>query len=537
MTPISITFSRPQVRGLRSRRYLAAVCVTALLALPGFTSTAFGQTSAPLDTSALPRPAAIKQLVALPQTTIILSSASVPEASSAALALLEASGWQRYVAPNTQGSPQSTSVIHMLKKGSQGLMLFVDKAPAHGNASAINYTALPLTRDLPFPRNGSDIKFSTDPLHLDAKAPSAVEALMTFYRAELTVSGWKLHSASDGSATMQIPTGDGMHHAFFTHTTLGALHVTVKNGNEGQSVIAIRSVPAGVLPGAQIARAPEPVAPQQPNPQPNPQAQLHAGISQQMDSMVQDVMKQAMQPPPRNPAFEAAAAAALSAARARSEPQARVPTPVGAAPAMPSEPVTVLESDASGELLVPKPHGNKSQTRTKWRTEATATVKANQASVLAFYRKELSARGWREAGQPAIKGERTVLEFASPEGPAVLTLDRMGQNTEVSLLLRKEKDARASGKMPKSGHSTIIIANTLDTDSSVSLGGSSIKVAAGVGAKAPNGPSFEVRPGTYKLTVRNPGKPDYSESLTVGANDIWGIILIGPGEALPLQMY
>ena len=476
----------------------------------------------------------MKQLVALPQTTIILSSAPVPAAASAALALLETAGWQRYIAPNTQVATQLTSITHMLKKGSQGLVLFVDVAPAHNNATAINYTASPLTRDLPFPRNASDIKFSPERLHLDARAPQAVDALMPFYSTELAASGWKLHSASDGSAAMLIPTEAGMHHAFFTHAAHGALRVAVKTENEGQSVIAVRSVPAGVLPGAQVARPPEPVVPVVPRP--NPQAQLHAGMSQQMDSMVQDVMKQAMQPPPRNPAFEAVAAAALNAARARAETPAKAPVPAIARPAIPSGAVTALEREETGGLPIPKPSSSKGHTRSQWRVEAQASVKANVASVLAFYRTELAARGWRESGQPRMDGERTVLEFASAEGPAVLTLEGKGQETAINLLLRKEKDARASGKMPKNGHATIMLGNMAEADSTVSLGGSFIKVSAGVGAKAPNGPSFEVKPGTYKLTIRNSGKPEYSEMVTVGANDIWGV-LIGPGEALPLQMY
>ncbi|MGL4438346.1 MAG: hypothetical protein ACRCUE_03675, partial [Bosea sp. (in: a-proteobacteria)] len=68
------------------------------------------------------------------------------------------------------------------------------------------------------------------------------------------------------------------------------------------------------------------------------------------------------------------------------------------------------------------------------------------------------------------------------------------------------------------------------------VGGRTIKIVAGVGSKQPDGPSLDVAPGSHKVTIKSSGKPDVIEVVTVGADDIWAVLL-GPGGALPLQMY
>jgi hypothetical protein len=537
MTQAHVNASCARPRKDRLSRLLAATCTASFLAVAALSATGHvqpvaAQASAPLDTSKLPRPAAIKQLVALPQTTIILSALPVPNATRSALGLLEADGWQPYLTPGSQIVQQPTSETHQLKKGSQALILFVQTTPAQNNATSISYTELPLDRDLPFPDKATDIRFSPSPLHLDATVPLAHEALLAFYRAQLTAAGWTLHSASDGSAPKQISTGEGMQHAFFTHVAHGALHVTAKAVDRDSATIAIRSVPASILPGAQVARAPAPAAAQ-----PNPNTDAHAQMSRQMDSMVQDLMKQALQPPPKSAGVDAALAAARNSG-VRIDMPGKAPSSVATSAAPVSDALNAqqLERDEFGGLPIPKGSSSKSQERTNFRVEVGATVKGSTPDVLAFYRRELSALGWRESLPAKTEAERTVVNFISPEGPAVLTLSRKGREQSISLLLRKEAEARKSGLMPKDGQGKIVLGSMLDGDATVLIGGRSIKVLAGTGSKEPNGPSLEVAPGSHKVTIKSAGKPDVVEVVTVRADDIWGVLL-GPGGALPLQIY
>ena len=67
---------------------------------------------------------------------------------------------------------------------------------------------------------------------------------------------------------------------------------------------------------------------------------------------------------------------------------------------------------------------------------------AEVGTVLAFYRRELAARHWKEETQGAVvKPEEVMLNFTSPEGPAVLKLGHKYDLTTVSLVCKSAKPA------------------------------------------------------------------------------------------------
>ncbi len=530
MTQASMILRSPATA--RVRRLLTTTCAAAVLAvgiaMAGGAQPAFAQGAPAVDASKLPRPSSARVLAAMPESAIFLSSEPVADAAKTALKLLEGGGWTRYVNPRSQPANSATSETHYLKKGAQGLTLFVQLSPAQANATSISYIPTPISRDLPFPAGGTDIRFAPEPFHLDATTALTKEALLAFYRTELTAAGWALHSSSDGSAPKTIQAEAGTHIAFFTHASMGALHVVSRTKDAG-STIAIRSIPASLLPGAQVAKAPEPTPP----PQPSPQASAHAQMSQTMDAMAQDLMKQAMQPP-KPQGLDAAMAAARSAGITIPVPGKAQPTSATPAPAAVTEPA--LERDEIGGLPVPKSASQKSQEKTPFRLEVQATVRASADNVLQFYRRELGSLGWREAGTARNEGNRTIQTFTSPEGPAVLTLERKGRDMSISLLQRKEAEARKAGLMPKAGQAKLMFGSMMDGDATVMVGGRSLKIASGVGSKAPDGPSLDVAPGVHKVTIKTAGKPDIVETVTVRADDVWGVLL-GPGGALPLPLY
>lgn len=277
----------------------------ALMLLAGISGAAYALDAGPLDTTTLPRPPAVRQLAAFPQTTIIVSGETVPIAARKAIALLEGAGWQRYENPFAQAAPQATRETFNLKKGPHGLTVLVDTSPAQNNATVINYAAVPLDRDLPFPQKASNIKFAPERLHLDAEAPQAPAALLAYYRDGLAKMDWTLHSSSDGSAPRKVDGNEKLQHAFFTHSRFGALHVTATTKTEGVSTVAVRVIPASLLPGAQVPKQSEtkPVGP-------DPQAKkAHEDMSKTMDALVNDLTKQALQPSTRHPTMDPAASA------------------------------------------------------------------------------------------------------------------------------------------------------------------------------------------------------------------------------------
>jgi hypothetical protein len=209
------------------------------------------------------------------------------------------------------------------------------------------------------------------------------------------------------------------------------------------------------------------------------------------------------------------------------------------APAAPvviaAPPSADLETEESGGLPVPKRHTLAEGTQTPFRQELKASVPLDLATVLDFYRRELSKRSWKE--QTAVAApDRTVVVFATPDGTAVLKLGRKDSETSVSLAVKNPDAAKQAGIIPKPGQVKVLFGNMLGTDAVVTINNKTIKVGAGVGAKAPDGPTLDIPPGKYKYSLKLPGKPAQKEELEVGADEAWGL-LIGPGGALPMNVY
>jgi hypothetical protein len=157
--------------------------------------------------------------------------------------------------------------------------------------------------------------------------------------------------------------------------------------------------------------------------------------------------------------------------------------------------------------------------------------------VLAFYRRELGKRNWKEEPQGAVTtADKVVLAYTSPEGPAILKLDRAGDDTDISLSLRKPAEASKAGMLPKPGQVKVLLGNMTESEAVVTINRQTIKVSAGAGSKGPNGPTIDLPPGKYKISFKVARGPVQTEDVEVGANETWGVI-IGPGGALPLQMY
>lgn len=205
-----------------------------------------------------------------------------------------------------------------------------------------------------------------------------------------------------------------------------------------------------------------------------------------------------------------------------------------------------LTPDPDSALPVPTQRSSTGLSSTKFpgsdqsfRTELEASVPAELGEVLAFYRAELTKRGWQEKTDGAIvTAERAELAFTSPEGPAVLKLGRARDETTVSLMQRNPQAAAKADIMPKAGQARLMLGNMGPKEASLTINNQTVKIAAGAGGpQSPKGPMLDLPPGKYQYALRLPGRPARTETLTVAAGDAWGL-LVGPsGDVLPLQMY
>lgn len=158
-----------------------------------------------LDTASLPRAGGGKSIYASAPTTIFTSADSVALTIDATRKALNAAGWQNYEAPFTSKSNDPNSRIMSFKKASQGLTVFITVAPAQNNATSVQYNAIGLETDLPFPRDATDIEYSPQRPQLNCFTDEPVEKTLAFFGSELAAQGWSAWSTKD---VAKIPAGE-----------------------------------------------------------------------------------------------------------------------------------------------------------------------------------------------------------------------------------------------------------------------------------------------------------------------------------------
>jgi hypothetical protein len=205
-----------------------------------------------------------------------------------------------------------------------------------------------------------------------------------------------------------------------------------------------------------------------------------------------------------------------------------------AAPAPTTDDLAVEEM---GGFPYPNNHTLAESEGTPLRRALTVETELDLKSVLGFYRQELGKRGWKEeATSAAVSDTSATLNFTSPDGPAILKLERKDDKTNVSLIVSNQAKAKASGQMAKPGKVKAMFGNLLRAPVTITINKQSVKVAPGAGANGPGGPTLELPAGTYKVTMKVAGQPDASADVTIGADEIWGF-MAGPGGLMPMQIH
>ncbi|MCP3403984.1 hypothetical protein [Bradyrhizobium sp. CCGB01] len=168
------------------------------------------------------------------------------------------------------------------------------------------------------------------------------------------------------------------------------------------------------------------------------------------------------------------------------------------------------------------------------RTRLEATVPARLGDVLAFYRTELGKLGWQEEPDGVlITADHAQLTFASPLGPAVLELGRKDSSTVVNLVQKNSDTATKANVMPEPGQAKMVFSNIGEKEAVLTISERIIRRPGGAHAVA-----LDLPPGKYPYELSVPGRPAYTNSLTVAAGDSWELTVGRDGEAWsPLQLY
>ncbi|SMX62245.1 conserved exported protein of unknown function [Bradyrhizobium sp. ORS 285] len=216
------------------------------------------------------------------------------------------------------------------------------------------------------------------------------------------------------------------------------------------------------------------------------------------------------------------------------------------AAAQPAADAAPLEADPGSVLPVLKERSATSLSTSKApgfdqpvRLQLEASVPADLSAVLAFYRTELTKLGWQEKAEGAQTGaDKARLAFASPQGPAVLTLGRARGETSINLV-QKNTDAAAKAEiLPKPGQAKLMLGNVGLSDAVLTINKQTVKIAAGTGSpKTPKGPLLDLPPGRYRYEIKIASRAAISDTIELGAGDAWGLMIGPTGQALPLPLY
>ena len=204
-----------------------------------------------------------------------------------------------------------------------------------------------------------------------------------------------------------------------------------------------------------------------------------------------------------------------------------------------------LEADPDSALPVPKQHsmsslgtGKLPGTDIPFRRVLDASIPSELSSVLAFYRSELTRRGWKESAERAVvKPDQVQLAFASPEGPALLKLGRSNGETTVNLAQKIPAAAAKGDVMPKPGQAKLMFTNLGDSEAALTINKQTIKIAAGAGGPHAKGPTLELPPGKYQYSLKVAGGPARNNAIEVAADDAWGLMIAPDGDVMSLQVY
>jgi hypothetical protein len=232
---------------MRRIRHLAAAfaCVAAI----AVASTVSAQKwfADMLDSSTLPRIPGSFALFENKATTSFVVREKVADASEATRALLIADGWQQYIAPSTAYAISESRSIMSFKKGWQALSVFIVVAPAQGGATSIQYTPIVAKNDLPFPRDATKIEYAPDQpllICITAETPGATLAFFVKALSEIGYSEWSMKAGAKKAAREAVQPGG---YTYFVHDEKQPLQLLLVRTADGKLKIELQAIAQDVL--------------------------------------------------------------------------------------------------------------------------------------------------------------------------------------------------------------------------------------------------------------------------------------------------
>lgn len=201
------------------------------------------------------------------------------------------------------------------------------------------------------------------------------------------------------------------------------------------------------------------------------------------------------------------------------------------------DPVEKTNNPILADSPVPMPAGVEDLSRqgSNFRKVYNATVTMPVTEVADFYRKELTASGWKRTDASAAS-ESVSFSNATQE-LSVQFKQQQGQ-TAIEVIVREAAVAKRQGIMPDPGKGRLVLANSHTKPIVYTIGKTNYPLKAGQGGKDfKRALNYSLAPGIYNVVVKIPGEQPQTERIELTAGSTWAVIALPTGGYLPMQMY
>ena len=144
-----------------------------------------------INPSTLPQTTDAETGFAAPNMLMYFSPTSVADVARFVRTELADRGWHEYTRPNTATADDPNSQTFSFIQSGLELTAFISTAPAQDNKTAVQYTMLLLPLDMPLEPEAAAVEFDKSQPYLNYRTPTALDAVVEFYRQEMADLGWE----------------------------------------------------------------------------------------------------------------------------------------------------------------------------------------------------------------------------------------------------------------------------------------------------------------------------------------------------------
>ena len=525
-----------------------------------------------IDLRALPQTTDAELLYQFPNTLGYVSPAAVSDVADFTRQELATQGWQEFTQPNTASAQDAdTQNLTFIQNGLE-LSAFIGLAPAQGNKTSVQYTLTLLPLDLPIYDEVIGLEYDKHTSYVSYQTPADVDALVQFYRENMTVLGW------DELPETAIVMSEEAKVFFANEAERLALMLEI-TAADGQRVATLRpfgadETLASAEPGPDAAEVETPdVADTSTDLQAinlplaaDAESVEHDDLSEQItfssasdiETLV-DFYRQALteQGWQEDEDFSFVDEAFASLDFAQREALLTVDmlndgsgvTEVtlygsglvwdandsgeGTDDSDDSEELSLIEED---ELFLPSDNSGYFSEGSQFSIIANITSPSEVEALAKLYQTGLPDYGWQETG--VTTGSETELYFVKDDQELNLQLRPLGSETEIEFVLRDPVAAAEAGILPPAGQTKLMVINFTEDTLMMTINQQTLEIPGG-GAEIEDPadvPQFDVPPGQHTITTVLPDGQSLTDTAEVGANEVWTLWTDEEG-VLPVRLY